>query len=85
MTVHIPKVVWILAKWISPKQRPSLLRSIVNGIEGGLCMAARAFLNVQPTIWNKTKEHLQVKVTCVWRRGDKSDQNTMWDAPCLPT
>ena len=76
-TVCIPKVIWILAKWISPKRRPSVLRSIVNGIEGGLCMASRAFSNIQPAIWNKTKEHLLVqthvsrdtgmKVIKVWR------------------
>ena len=59
-TVCIPKVICILAKWISPKRRPSLLRSIVNGIDDGLCIAARAFSNVQPAIWNKIKEQLQV-------------------------
>ena len=85
VTVHIPKVICILAKQISPKWRPSLLRSIVNGIDGGLCMATRAFSNVQPAIWNKIKEQLQVKVTYILRHGDRSDQNMTRDAPCLPT
>ena len=54
-TVRIRKVVWILVKHTSPKRRPSVLSRTENGMEGGLCMAARAFSNVQPTIWNKTK------------------------------
>ena len=42
-----------------------MLIRVVNGIEGGFCMAARAFSNVQPTIWNKTEKDLLVQ-TCVY-------------------
>ena len=50
--VCIHKVVRILLKCMSPKQRPSMLCRTDIGIEGGLCMAVRASSNVQSAILN---------------------------------
>ena len=66
-TVHIHKVIWTLAKHMSSKRRPSTLSRTKNGMEDGLCMAARAFSNVQSTIWNKTKNYYYKRVRLVMR------------------